>query len=92
MPAETRTYWNGQPAYARHVRVIVGPSPRPTWWCASLAGTERDAVEVRYGGEVFYLDNADGGGWAKVTRGHGSPEYGHRSLPVERVVEPTDDR
>lgn len=81
-------YWNGEPCEVRLVRVIVGPSPKPTWWCADLVGTERKAVEVTYGGQTFYLDNEDGEGLMKVTTGRGSPAYGHSSLPVERVVEP----
>src|SRR5205823_6421862 len=46
--SEVQTFWNGEPAPARIVRVIVGPSPVKTWWCAQLAGTERKAVEVNY--------------------------------------------
>jgi hypothetical protein len=83
-----KTYWNGEPTPARIVRVIVGRSPVDTWWCARLAGTERQAVEVDYNGDKFYLDNEeDGSGWRKVTAGHGSPQWGHSSLPVERVLE-----
>lgn len=79
------TYWNGEPAPARRVTVVVGPSQRPTWWCAELAGTTRAAVEVTYGGDVFYLDDEDGSGWHKVTEGHGSPRVSHSSLPVDHV-------
>jgi hypothetical protein len=82
-----QTYWNCVPAPARKVRVIVGKSDLPTWWCADLEGQEREAVEVHGDGEVFYLDNEDGSGWGKVTRGFGSPAYGHAELPVERVIE-----
>jgi hypothetical protein len=77
----TETYWNGEPTPARKVRVRVGESPVRTWWCAPLAGSERKAVEVRYGDRVFYLDNEDGSGWRKVTTGHGSPNVGHSGLP-----------
>lgn len=83
---EIRTFWNGEPTPARIVRVIVGPSPRETWWCAKLEGAEREAVEVNYHGEIFYLDNEDGSGWNKVTAGHGSPQSGHKSLPVSRIA------
>ncbi|HET7321862.1 MAG TPA: hypothetical protein VFI96_05145 [Longimicrobiaceae bacterium] len=83
-----RTYWNGEPTPCRRVRVVVGPSPRASWWCAGLEGTVREAVEVRYGREVFYLDNENGSGWEKVTAGLGSPHVGHSSLPVSRVIEP----
>ena len=78
--------WNGEPAEARRVVVRVGTPLRPTWWCARLEGQEWDAVEVRYGDQTFFLDDSDGSGWAKVMFGHGSPQYGHRSLPAGSVV------
>lgn len=80
------TYWNGEPTHCEIVRVIVGPSPVDTWWCADLKGTEREAVRVEYQGERFYIDNEDGSGWHKVTVGQGGPWTSHRSLPVEREV------
>lgn len=95
-----KTYWNGEPAVCRRVRVIVGKAPIPTWWCAKLEGTERDAVEVRYDKAVFYIDDDEfapddrddanhhkaGGGWFKVTEGRGGPDYYHASLPVSKVL------
>ena len=82
------TFWNGEPCKARIVVVIVGKSLRETWWCAKLEGQKRQAVEVNYRGEApFYLDNENGQGWVKVTEGRGSPQWGHSSIPVERVVE-----
>lgn len=81
-----QTYWNGEPCVARRVLVRVGRSPVSTWWCAKLEGTEREAVEVRYGRETFYLDDADGSGWSKVTEGRGSPWCYHASLPVDTVL------
>ena len=84
---EVQTYWNGYPAKCRRVRVVVGKALRPTWWCASLEGQEREAVEVHGDGEVFYLDNKDGQGWAKVTVGRGSPMWGHAELPVASIKE-----
>lgn len=80
------TFWNYQPTPCRIVRVVVGPSPRPTWWCATMAGQEREAVEVDYYGHKFYLDNADGSGWAKVTHGRGGPDWPHGELPVAEVL------
>lgn len=90
MEKNQQTFWNGEPTPARKVRVIVGPSPKPTWWCAELAGQERAAVEVSYFGDRFYLDDEDGSGWAKVTQGRGSPQYGHSSLPVSKVLSNAD--
>ncbi len=80
-------YWNGELAPCRRVRVLVGDSGRfPLYWARDLVGTERDAVEVYYDGQHFYLDDDDGSGWAKVTTGKGSPLCGSRSLEIERVV------
>ncbi|RKX65384.1 MAG: hypothetical protein DRP42_04860 [Tenericutes bacterium] len=75
------TYWNGEPTEATRVVVTVGKPMAPTWWCADLEGHARRAVEVVYGGETFFLDDEDGSGWAKVTEGHGSPNWPHSSLP-----------
>ena len=80
-------WWNGEPAEARIVRVIVGKAERPTYWYADLEGTEREAVEVKQHGQTIYLDNEDGSGWDKVTVGRGSPQWGHSNLAIERIIE-----
>lgn len=85
-PDDGRTYWNGEPTPARRVRVVVGASSKPASWCAGLEGQERAAVEVRYGGETFYLDDEDGSGWRSVTTYRGYPQAPYRSLPVARVL------
>lgn len=84
--SEQQTYWNGEPCSARKVRVSVGHALRPTWWCAGLEGTIRQAVEVTYGERVFFLDNEDGSGWWKVTSGKGSPGAYHAGLPNDSEV------
>lgn len=80
------THWNGEPVRARRCLVVVGPAPNANWWCVGMEGTERQAVEVIYGQQRFFLDNEDGKGWAKVTEGQGSPRTYHKSVPVARVV------
>lgn len=80
------TFWNGEPCSARVVTVVVGKSPRKTWWCAEMEGQSRQAVEVDYQGHKFYLDNEDGLGWLKVTEGRGSPAWAHSSVPVQKVL------
>jgi hypothetical protein len=67
--------------------VRVGDPPRPTWWFASLVGTERPAVEIAYEGEKFLIDDENGAGWRKVTSGRGSPHLGHKSLCGEVIRE-----
>jgi hypothetical protein len=86
------TYWNGEPCKARRVIVIVGKAEKPTFWYANLEGQERQAVEVVYGNQTFYLDNITDSGWDKVTVGKGSPRFRHRSLKIERVVKAVDWR
>ena len=81
-----KTYWNGESTPARRVMVKVGKTEIPTWWSYGLEGTERKAVEVTYGENIFFLDDEDGDGWLKVTMGRGGPEYGHSSLPSDSEV------
>lgn len=53
-----RTYWNGQECKARIVRVIVADAPEfPQYWARGFVGQEREAVEVTYYDETFYIDN-----------------------------------
>lgn len=85
-PRKVKTYWNGEPANCRRVVVRVGTVERPTWWCAGMEGTEREAVEVNYCNQTFYLDNENGSAWLKVTKGGGGPEWGHKSLPDDSEV------
>jgi len=93
-------YWNGEPAEFRVVVIVVGDEPdhqkehfakhRPDQkrylWFVPFIGTERQAVEVTYGDSKFYLDNADGNGIRKVTKGMGSPTHGHKSIYPERIL------
>jgi len=82
-----KTFWNGEPREAKRVKVIVG-SCEPGWWCHGLENTTRNAVRVGTPGKgVFYLDDEDGSGWLKVTEGRGSPQWGHRSLPVSSEID-----
>lgn len=75
------TFWNYEPCEAWRQKIKVGKAERPTFWYANLDGTTREAVGVNYHGHVFYLDNEDGSGWAKVTKGRGGPDWPHNSLP-----------
>lgn len=84
--ATPNIYWNGEVCSGRKCRVRVGTVEQPTWWCAGMEGTERDAVVVIYEGSHFFLDNEDNKGWRKVTLGLGSPRWGHRSLPDDSEI------
>lgn len=81
-----KAFWNGEPAEARAVKVIVGKSPRASWWCANLEGKEHQAIEIKQHGQTFYI-NDDKNGRLKITEGMGAPQYGHRGIPVEKVIE-----
>lgn len=75
------TYWNGEPCKAIPVRIrLQGDGGHPEYWARDLIGTEREAVRVEYGGRIFYLDNEDGSGWAKVTTGFGGPSWPFKSV------------
>lgn len=81
-----KTYWDGEECEVKKVRVIVGPALRPTWWCANLAGQEREVLKITSGGESFYVDD-EPGVWKKITVGRGMWNGGsHKSVPVEREL------
>lgn len=89
----TATYWNGERCEARKVWLVVADGEHERGWYRQFIGQRRAAVEVSYAGQVFYLDDdaydgdgreyPAGGGWLKVTEGHGGPRWGHRSLYPE---------
>lgn len=84
--AEASTRWNGEPCAARKVRVMVADSDFfPAYWARQYVDTVREAVEVTYNGQTFYLDNEDGSGWHKVTHG-GGPGWPHRDLEISAVM------
>jgi hypothetical protein len=97
--APPQTFWNGEPAEARRVVLVVADAPDfPAFWARAegIIGQERYAVEVLSGNAPegsfpFYLDDDNGSGWHKVTGGHGSPRWGHRDLRPERIVRVLDD-
>lgn len=70
------TYWQGEPCEARRVRVVVADNPEvPRYWARPYVGQIRDAVEVTYLRQTFYLD--DEGYFAEAPSrqgGHGRRE------------------
>ena len=89
--------WNGEKCKARRVLIVVGEADKPTYWFAGIVGKTIRAVEVSYGGEVFYLADEDGNGWHKVTVERGGPHWGHKSVPCaelirERLASEIDER
>lgn len=64
------TFWNGEPTRCSKGSAVVNE--------------ERvRVVRVFYAGERFYLDDATGQAWRKVTNGNGSPRYSHRNVRIE---------
>lgn len=95
-------YWNGLPTKVRRVTGVVREhtenDPPQAWW-KSIVGQRVYAVEVvldgvNYGGGIAYLYDDDGSGWHKVTKGHGSPRWASKDVPLVDVhdrYEPSDD-
>lgn len=74
-------FWNGENT-ATFTACIVKPklnAEKPMYWHNVFAGQERQAIEITYGGETWVIDNENGDGYVKVTKGMGSPSYGHKS-------------
>jgi hypothetical protein len=94
-PTETgygseQTFWSGEPAnWARGTGVIASDIPAARTWPARTKGERIPVVRVFYAGEHFDLDNDKDRAWLKVTAGHGSPRFGHRSVTLEvQTLEP----
>jgi hypothetical protein len=80
------TYWSGKRCHAVRCNVIVADADFPGYWARPFVGQVRKAVRVMTDASTFYIDNEDGSGWAKVTKGFGSPSWGHGSLAVGMEV------
>lgn len=86
-----QAYWNGLPTTATRGTAVVADAPEfPAYWARiqGIVGQRIPVVMVdldgvNYGGGTTYLDNRDGSGWAKVTKGMGSGRYGHRNVGIE---------
>ncbi|MFD6415971.1 hypothetical protein [Streptomyces sp. NPDC060194] len=80
---DLRTEWNGEPCRALRGTITIADAPEfPAYWARHLLGLLRQVVQVEYAGRVFYLDDADGQGWHKVTHG-GGPYLQHRNVTAE---------
>lgn len=86
MKQKTKTYWNGEPCKAERVKVIVGKSEKPTWWCAKLEGQKFRAIKITQDGYSFYIAD-ELAAWHKIREGMGSFMYSHKSVPVDREIE-----
>jgi hypothetical protein len=83
------TYWNGLPTIARRGTAVVADAPEfSLYWAYSLVGQRIPVVlvvldGVNAGGGIAYLDNRDGSGWIKVTKGRGSSRVSHGEVAIQ---------
>ena len=76
--------WNYEDAKAWKGTVVVGESPRSTWWSAKHKGERRKCVKVISWDDVpFFIDDEDGRGSRKVFERGGGPDSSHRDIPVD---------
>ena len=81
--------WNGKPCQARTVLIELADCPQyQNYWARAIVGQERNAVEVTVGDHVFYMDNQDGTGYAKITAGCGMWIFPHREVRPARIIQP----
>ncbi|MFF2026588.1 MULTISPECIES: hypothetical protein [Bacteria] len=82
----TETFWNGERAPAVRGTAVVADAPEfPQYWARTegIVGQRIAVVLVSYGDWEYILDNRRGQAWDKVTRGNGSPRYGHADVAIE---------
>jgi hypothetical protein len=84
--AKPKLQWNGESCEARRVLIRVGDCPFPQGWYKELVGTEMRAVEITYGGEVFFIADENGNGWHKVTVEGGGPHWSHKSVTCSEFI------
>lgn len=94
-------FWNGEPAKFRVVNIVVGQEPKQNrdhfekhypgqkryMWFVPFIGQTFQAIEITYQGEIWYIDNSNGTGLYKVTKGMGSPSCGHASIYPQTVLD-----
>lgn len=81
--------WNGKPCRARTVLIELADCPQyQNYWARAIVGQECNAVEVTVGDHVFYMDNQDGTGYAKITAGCGMWIFPHREVRPARIIQP----
>ena len=81
--------WAGQPVEARACVVTIGLAPSPKWWCYSLVGQERKAIEVKAADRVLYIDNEDDWALRVFLRGL-APLPKFRNMPAFSVADDED--
>lgn len=88
-----KPHWNGEPCDAIPGTVVIGPSPKPTWWSAPHEGKRWACLKVTSEGQTFYLADHDGSATRKVFWEGGGWRSGHYSIsnPVEGTFEPGDN-
>lgn len=90
--------WDMTPITCRCVNIVVADEPQfKFYWARPYVGKQRQAIEVAYeqNGEsnIFFIDNADGMGIAKVNGGahFRKPHRGLKPQPGVEITEVPDD-
>lgn len=82
-------FWNGlETEVTQGSAIVASKTPFPEYWGKELAGQRIAVIRVNlegvnFGGGVTYLDDRNGQGTYKVTKGFGSPRWGHRDVVIE---------
>jgi len=81
----TQLYWRGLPVPSRRVRIRISRNVPASWWCAPLAGQERDALELQTAEGPLLIDDEDGVGTAVMSNAYKS-HGGYSRLPADSEV------
>ena len=85
-----KALWNGEPCTFEVINVeLTETDPRfPNYWGAAFLGQVRQAIRVQSWGEPFVIDNEDGSGYTKITKGAGMWTAAHRGIGPHRELGP----
>lgn len=74
-------YWNGEHATFKGITYeVIESKTGKLHWQNQFIGKRRQGIEISYKNRKFIIDNENGDGYFKVTRGLGSPRCGHKSI------------
>jgi hypothetical protein len=84
-------YWNNEEVSISGVNYLVTQSGTPLHWQNLHVGSTRQGIKIQYCGTSFVIDNENGDGYRKITKGRGSLQYSHKSVDNPNILSEISD-